>query len=155
MQTIILWTVFILSLTTIVHGGGPPPLLTSPLLLNTKGDFIELHDGQYVRASSVSSIEGVISIEYEIDGKKAGPQSFPLSAESLSKIPTIDHVAKSSGEKITNIVARMEIIVNGKSYEIFSTGSNSPFADFERFGKSVTAGREHLEKLLQKVNDFE
>lgn len=135
---------------TCAFASGPGPLLASPLLLKTYGAFVEVRDGEYLRMHAIESIEGRIVIQYDIKGKKADPHMFPLSRDSLEKIPTIKQMADRG--LIGNLTGRIEIVIDGKSHVIASTGTTSPFDDFDRFGKSVEAGRAHLEKLIGILN---
>jgi hypothetical protein len=136
--------------STCAFASGPGPLLNSPLLLKTHGAFVEIRDGEYLRIDAINSIEGRIVIQYTVKGKKADPQVFPLSRDSLVKIPSIKQMADQ--ELIGNLTGQIEIVVDGKSHVIGSSGATSPFDDFERFGKSVEAGRAHLEALIGILN---
>lgn len=139
--------------STGAFASGPGPLLSSPLLLKNHGAFVEIRDGEYLRRDAIKSIEGRIVIQYSVKGTKADPHVFPLSRDSLAKIPTVKLLADQG--LIGNLTGQIEIVIDGKSHVIGSTGTTSPFDDFERFGKSVEAGRAHLEKLIGVLNHRE
>ena len=146
-------TTFLIALAALplVRAAEPLPILTSPLLLSTDGSFMEVQESDYVRMSTVTKMKGQVIIERLVDGEPTEPCYFQMSSQGLERLEALKKRLIREG-KFTDLVGRIEVVIDDQAYVVFDSGKRNPLEDFDRFTKSVYAARGQLIRVVKLVN---